>query len=260
MDHGLESAAIRSAAGKDPVGTIRLGARSDGSLVSVWVEDDGAGLDTEAIHRQAIAQRLVPAERQLSAAEIRQLILRPGFSTARSPGAISGRGVGLDVVRQRIEGLHGSLSLDSQPGGGTRFLLRIPLSLSVVEALLVMVAGQAYTIDLSHILACRDSETLERLSGGKLVTLDGQPIPFIDLASFFEPGLADGSQGIVVFIRHSGRTIGLRVDEVRHSLQAVIKPLGRLYSQARGVNGAVVLGDGSLALMIDSAHFLAKGI
>jgi two-component system chemotaxis sensor kinase CheA len=255
MDHGIENPDERQAAGKDPTGTLSLGARYEGASVVIAVEDDGAGLNTDAILRKAIERQLVSPDSKLSPDEINQLIFLPGFSTASSVSNVSGRGVGMDVVKRSIEGLRGSISVQTRVGQGTSIRLRIPLSLSVVEALLVQVGGELYAINLTSIVACRAADSLKRMAGGNLVIFDEQPVPRIDLSDFFNPGHSGKPDGVVIFLSNGERTVGLLVDEVLNSIQAVIKTLGKAFTDARGLNGAVVLGDGSLALVIDSEYF-----
>jgi two-component system chemotaxis sensor kinase CheA len=259
MDHGIESPAGREAAGKDPIGRLRLSARCEGGSVLITVEDDGAGMDLAAIARKAVERKLIASAASMDAAAIRQLVFLPGFSTAATVSAVSGRGVGMDVVKRSVEGLRGGIRLEDRPGGGTRVQLRIPLSLTVIEALILRIGGDSYAINLAAIRECRNLASLTGLARGGTVVYGGRPAACIDLGRFFDPAAAPRREGVVVLVGDGRKTVGLLVDEVRHTVQAVIKPLGRSFAASRGVNGAVVLGDGSLALVIDAEHFLEMG-
>lgn len=259
IDHGIESPEERRAAGKPARGTVRLTASHAGSHVVVSIEDDGRGLDPELIRAKAIEKGLVAADAALSEAEIFNLIFLPGFSTARSVTAVSGRGVGMDVVRKQIDLLRGSIQLTSTRGRGTTLSLALPLTLAIIEGLLVMIGGDPFIIPMSAVtenVELRRSDR-SRNNGRNLVTVRGELIPYLHLRELW--GVPSGSPEIekIVIVRYGRDRVGLVVDHVVGTHQTVIQSLGRMFKQIGVVSGGTILGDGRVALILDVSGLVA---
>ena len=257
VDHGIETKEKRLAAGKPPEGTIVLSARQLGSQVFVAIEDDGAGINREAVLRKAVQRGLVEPDAELSDSEIDHLIFLPGFSTAEQVTEVSGRGVGMDVVRQTITDLGGQLVDESTPGQGCRFTLVLPLSLAIVDVLVAEVGRQRYLLPIGNII-----ESVQPLPGqlvdvpgrGRFLHLRGGMLPIIALAEEFEvPGsVTDATKGILVIAElRRGLVAALQVDDVLGQEPVVVKSLERNYRKVPGVAAATILGDGRAALIVD---------
>jgi len=260
-DHGLESPDERRAAGKDPVGRIRLVARHAGAEVLISVSDDGKGLDAKRIRAKAEEAGLVAPSVPLSDAELYQVLFQPGFSTARQVSALSGRGVGMDVVRRTIEGMRGSIDIASEAGKGSSFTLRLPLTLAIIEGLLVRVAETVYVVPLTAVEECVElsSDVDSRSKGRSFLNIRGELVPFLRLRELFaESGDPDPHQKVVIVANGETR-IGLVVDQIIGSHQIVIKSLSKLHADAPSFSGATILGDGSVALILDVPHLIASG-
>ena len=253
LDHGIERPADRLAAGKPRSGTIRLSAMHSGAYVLIQVADDGAGLDRAAIKAKALERGIISLGADLPDQEIDQLIFAPGFSTAKTVTKVSGRGVGMDVVKREIDSLGGTVLLKSERGHGTTMTLKIPLTLAIIEGLLVKVADEFYVVPLSSVDGCieiRSDEVVER-DGKRIITYRGELLPFVPLRTWFDsPGEAPAISQIVIVNALDSR-IGFVVDQVIGDYQTVVKPLGRLYRNVRGLSGATILGDGTVALILD---------
>jgi two-component system, chemotaxis family, sensor kinase CheA len=252
LDHGLEPAEERVAAGKPPQGRIRLSAAHSGTNVVIAISDDGRGLDIAAIRQRAIERGLTTAGATLTEQQIFAFILAPGFSTARTVTGISGRGVGMDVVRSNIEALRGSLHLASTPGAGTTVTLRLPLTLAIIEGLLVRAGDEAFVLPLSNILECIEFGPAERAANGRnLVLVREEAVGCIRLREVFGiPGEPPELEQVVIAETAQGK-YGFVVDVVVGDHQTVIKPLSSFYRQVQTISGATVLGDGSVALIVD---------
>lgn len=256
IDHGIEAPAEREAAGKPARGEIRLLARYSGTFVVIEVADDGRGLNEERILAKARERGLVGSETdQLSREEIVSLIMQPGFSTAEQVSDLSGRGVGMDVVARNIEGLGGSVAVDSELGKGTSVRIRVPLTLAIVEGLLCKVGEGYYLVNLAYIDECVDTESLNR-AGGETFEFRGRVIPLMDLRDYF--GNEHNGAGQVIVVSIEKRRLGLVVDELLENFQSVIKPLGPLLKDTEGISGVVFLGDGTPALMLDVDAFVRR--
>jgi two-component system chemotaxis sensor kinase CheA len=253
IDHGIESPADRLAQGKPRQGVIRLTASHRGSDVAVSIEDDGKGLDRAAIRAKAVARQIIAPEANLSDKDILNLILLPGFSTAQSVTSVSGRGVGMDVVKRQIDALRGSLTVTSEPGKGACVSLTLPLTLAIIEGLLVEAGESQYIIPMAVVTENVELSLMERErnNGRNLVAVRGELIPYIDLReSFLMPG--DGPAiSKIVLVRHEDRRIGLVVDRVMGAHQTVIQALGRFFRHIEVVSGSTVMGDGRVALILD---------
>jgi two-component system chemotaxis sensor kinase CheA len=261
MDHGLETPEVRRAAGKGPTGTIRLSARHSGANVLIQIADDGRGLDVEAVRARAIEQGLIDSAARPSEAEIFSFILAPGFSTAREVTGISGRGVGMDVVRRSIEHLRGSIDIASKPGEGLTVTLRLPLTLAIIDGLLVRVGPAHFVLPLANSLECVElsRQDIRNAHGKHIANVRGELIPYIRLSEYFlmETEQPDPEQIMVVETEH-GR-YGFVVDQVLGDHQTVIKSLGKIYRNVQVVSGATILGNGAVALILDP-HRLVQNV
>jgi two-component system chemotaxis sensor kinase CheA len=261
LDHGVEDAAARTAAGKPRQGEIHLSASHSGAQVLVRVRDDGKGLDRVRIRAKAEEQGLVAPGAVLTDNELFQLIFAPGFSTAKTVTAVSGRGVGMDVVKRAIDSLRGSIEVTSVAGHGTEITLSLPLTLAIIDGLLVRVGQGRYVIPLSAVEECVELSAEEDLRhvGRNFLNIRGELVPFMRLRQIFRsPHPADTYQKVVV-VSTGERRVGLVVDQVIGDHQTVIKSLSRLHADVENFSGATILGDGSVALILDVGHLVAEG-
>jgi two-component system chemotaxis sensor kinase CheA len=261
MDHGIEKPEARLAAGKRPTANIRLSAVHSGANVLIRVSDDGRGLDVNAVRARAIEQGLIDSAARLTEAEIFSLIMAPGFSTAREVTGISGRGVGMDVVRLSVERLRGSIDIDSKPGMGLTVTLRLPLTLAIIDGLLVRVGDTHFVLPLANSLECVEltRQDIQCAHGKHIAEVRGELIPYIRLSEYFQMETArpDREQIMVVETEHGH--YGFVVDQVLGDHQTVIKNLGRLYRSNQVVSGATILGNGTVALILDP-HRLVQNV
>jgi two-component system chemotaxis sensor kinase CheA len=259
IDHGIERPSVRTERGKDACGRLTLSAAHEGGTIVLQVSDDGAGLDREKILARGRALGLaaegVPADDQ-----IRRLILLPGFSTADAVTELSGRGVGLDVVRRNIEALRGSVEVSTRPREGTAITLRLPLTLAVIAGLNVRAGGETYVIPLDCVVECIDLPEAEaaQADGCGVVNLRGRALPFVPLRRVMGLREGDPSRQQVVVVRAAEGAAGLAVDTVQGESQAVIKPLGRQMRGGAPLAGGTILGDGRVALIVDVPALLRK--
>jgi two-component system chemotaxis sensor kinase CheA len=262
MDHGIESAEARAQAGKTPTATIHLSARHEGAHVLVGVGDDGQGIDREAVRRRAIERGLVTAEAALTDAEIFSLLFQPGFSTAQRVTDLSGRGVGMDVVRQRVESLRGSIDVESEAGAGTTVTLRLPLTLAIIDGLLVTVGEGHFVLPLGSTLECIElsREEVERAGGKHVVPGRAEMVPYIRLRQYFNSGAPPPEREQIMIVESEGGRCGLVVDAVLGNCQTVIRNLGRMYRKVQAVSGATILGDGTLALILDPHRLVQEAL
>jgi two-component system chemotaxis sensor kinase CheA len=264
-DHGIESPAAREAAGKPRQGTITLRACHRGGFVVVEVEDDGRGLDPVRLRRRAEERGLIGVAERLSDHESLELIFRPGFSTAERVSEVSGRGVGMDVVRRNIERIRGQVAIASRPGAGTVFTVSIPLTLAVIEGLLVAVGDQRFVIPT---LAVRESfrpaaTAVTTVQGrGEVVAVRGRLVPLLRLARQFGiPGaVTDPAEGIVVVAEAGAESRCLLVDALVGKQDVVIKSLGESFPPGRGFAGAAILADGRIGLILDTTTLVRTRI
>jgi two-component system chemotaxis sensor kinase CheA len=260
IDHGVEPPAVRRAAGKPSRGCITLSARHSGASVLLTVADDGFGLNFERIKATALSRGLISPQSELSGKEISNLIFEPGFSTAEGVSSVSGRGVGMDVVRQAIDALRGSIEIVSKPGQGTRFVIKLPLTLAIIDGLLVNIVDKQFILPLSAVEECVEltAADSELAHGRNLVRVRGEIVPYVRLRDEFAlPGNRPAIEQIVI-ANLEGQRIGFVVDHVIGEHQTVIKSLGRMYQNVNGVSGATILGDGRVALIVDLVQ-LAEG-
>jgi two-component system chemotaxis sensor kinase CheA len=257
MDHGLETPETRLAAGKPAQGTLSLSAFHQGGNIVIAIADDGGGLNTERIRAKAIAQGLIGGGDELSNAEIHQLIFRPGFSTAEKVTEISGRGVGMDVVRRNIEAMRGRIEIQSTQGRGTTFFIKLPLTLAIVDGLLLSVGAQRFVLPT---FAVRESlrptpAQVHRVQGRPcMIQVRDSLLPLIRLADLFgiDSPVHDPCDATVVVVEDDGRCAGVIVDALLGKQEVVIKPLGDQFAGVRGVAGGAILGDGRVGLILDA--------
>lgn len=253
IDHGIEKPEIRRAKGKPEVGTVLLSAEHSGANVLIRISDDGRGLDTEAIRVKAVENGLVSADASLSDSEIYQLIFQPGFSTAKVVTNVSGRGVGMDVVKKGIESLQGTIDITSKKDQGTTITLKLPLTMAIIDGLLVRIDDTHYILPLAAIEECVEltRQDVDAAHGKHIATIRGEIVPYIHLRQLFEHGGASPEIEQIVTARIDGGRIGFVVDQVIGQHQTVIKSISRIYNHIEYVSGATILGDGSVALILD---------
>lgn len=262
VDHGLEKPDIREAAGKDSVGTIRLSAAHRSGSVFIEISDDGAGLNRERILAKAIEKNLVPADVELSDPEIDNLLFLPGFSTAGQVSALSGRGVGMDVVKNAVHALGGRVSITSTPGKGTTFAIVLPLTLAVMDGFVISVADQTMVIPISSILETirpnpRDIHVVG--TDSEVVSVRGSYVPIVDVAESLDLALPADRKGTGILLLVSTEMQGLtalRVTAIHDQRQVVIKSLESNYAAIPGVSAATILGDGKIALILDPEELI----
>ncbi|MBI5163073.1 MAG: chemotaxis protein CheA [Magnetospirillum sp.] len=261
IDHGLETGDGRRDAGKPPTGHIQLAAVHSGAEVLVSIRDDGRGLDRTRIRARAEEQGLVAAGAKLGDAELYQLIFHPGFSTAAAVTSVSGRGVGMDVVKRTIEGLRGTVEVDSTPGQGTTVTLRLPLTLAIIDGLLVRIGDGRYVIPLTAVEECVELTTAEdgRSRGTSLLNIRGDLVPFLRLREMFAATVPADAYQKVVIVSTGDLRVGLVVDQVIGDHQTVIKSLSKLHADVDCFSGATILGDGTVALILDVPHLVEFG-
>ena len=249
MDHGLEQPTVREAKGKAARGRLELNAFHDSGSIVIEVVDDGAGLNRDRILAKAIERGLAQPGQTLSDTEIYNLIFEPGFSTAEKVTNISGRGVGMDVVRRNIQGLRGSVDVSSTLGEGSRFAIRLPLTLAIIDGFLVGVGDAAYVIPLDSVVEC--IELAADASERDYVNLRGEVLPLVRLRQLFAmAGEAPPRQNVVV-VQYAGTKSGIVVDQLLGEFQTVIKPLGSIFRNIKGIGGSTILGSGEVALILD---------
>jgi two-component system chemotaxis sensor kinase CheA len=257
-DHGLEPTIERLKLGKPQVGTIKLNAYQDGNNVTIEVEDDGAGIDVEKVKATAIKKGHITEEQadQLSEKEAIDLLFRPAFSTAEKISDVSGRGVGLDVVKSKIEGLGGDVEVTTKLGEGTKFTVRLPLTLAIIQALMVEVRNEKYAIPLNSIVTIEDVlvSDIKYVQQKEVINLRGTVIPIVRLDEMLDcsPREEEPENLVVVIVKKGDKQTGLVIDNLLGQQEIVIKPLGKYINIHRMISGATILGDGEVALIIDS--------
>ncbi|NIJ20788.1 two-component system chemotaxis sensor kinase CheA [Sphingomonas naasensis] len=261
-DHGLESTEERIAAGKSPAGTIKLSAEQKGARIFVRVQDNGRGINRERVKAKAIEKGIISADAVLSNEEIDQLICAPGFSTAETISNISGRGVGMDVVRSNVEALGGRVEIHSVPGEGTTFTMILPLTLAILDGMIVRLANQRFVLPLAHVLETVQPEAgqVKRTSpDSEVIDMRGEYVPVKRATEIF--GLNDDRKvedSLVVIVESEHGKVGLVVDTIDDRREVVIKSLDQNLHPIRGLGGATILGDGSIALILDIEALVAS--
>lgn len=261
IDHGLEPPAERLGAGKTEAGTVTLAARQSGGEVIISIKDDGRGINRERVRAKAESSGLIAPGQPLSDQELLQLIFAPGFSTAATITNLSGRGVGMDVVKKTVEALRGAIEIVSLPGQGSEVSLRIPLTLAIIDGLLVRVGSGRYVIPLSAVEECLELSLEEdlRSRGRSFISLRDSLVPFLRLRDLFHTGTKPDVHQKVVVISTGTERVGLVVDQIIGDHQTVIKSMSKLHNNVATFSGATILGDGSVALILDVGHLVAAG-
>jgi two-component system chemotaxis sensor kinase CheA len=250
MDHGIEMPDVRVANGKAPGGLMRLNAFHDSGSIVIEVIDDGRGLDRDRILQKAWERGLVPPNTELPDDEVFDLIFTAGFSTAEKVTSLSGRGVGMDVVRRNIEALRGTVKLSSRPGQGTVVSIRLPLTLAIIDGFLVSVGPASYVVPLDMVVECIELPE-GTPSGASYLNLRGEVLPFLRLREVFGIEAPPPAHHNVVVVRNGTTYAGLVVDRLLGEYQTVIKPLGKLFRNLQGIGGSTILGTGEVALILD---------
>jgi len=261
LDHGLEVPAVRVAAGKSETGTITLNASHQGGNIIIEITDDGAGLNKERIHKKAIESGLIGENELLSDEQVNDLIFRPGFSTADEVTDVSGRGVGMDVVRRNIQELNGTIEVRSEEGKGSVFTIRLPLTLAILDGQLIRLGEQKYIIPLVSIVESLQPKTedINHVAGGcDVFKLRDDYIPIIKLWEIFgvEPSTKELSESLLVVLDAGADKVALVVDDLLGQQQVVIKSMESNYKKVEGVSGATILGDGTVSLILDISDMI----
>ena len=253
VDHGIEAAVLRTEGGKPAKGVVRLNAYHDSGSVVIEVGDDGGGLNRDRIRRKAVDRGPIGADQVLSDGEIYKLVLEPGFSTAEQVTNLSGRGVGMDVVKRNIEAMRGTVEIESQEGTGTTVRLRLPLTLAIIDGFLVEVDLASYVVPLDMVYECVELNPQDKAEtrGHNYISLRGEVLPFVRLRELFESDFSAPSRENIVVVQYGGQRAGLVVDRLLGEFQTVIKPLSRLFSRLKGIGGSTILGTGEVALILD---------
>lgn len=260
IGHGIEAPEVRSAIGKPRRGRITLSAKHTGANVVLTIADDGVGLNADRILAKAVEKGLVSTHAELSEREIFNLIFEPGFTTAEEVSNVSGRGVGMDVVRQAVDALRGSIEVRSEDGQGTVFAVTLPLTLAIIDGLLIDIAAEHYILPLSAVEECLEltREDTEQSHGRNLIKVRGEIVPYVRLREEFNVSGACPEIEQIVVANLEGTRVGFVVDHVVGEHQTVIKNLGRMYQDIDGISGATILGDGRVALVLDLPKLAEK--
>jgi two-component system chemotaxis sensor kinase CheA len=260
VDHGIEAPAARTAAGKDPAGKVLLRAFHEAGSMVIQVIDDGAGLDRARIAEKAVAMGLAADAARLSEEDLAGLVFEPGFSTADKVTELSGRGVGMDVVRRNVEALRGSVAIESTPGRGTAVTIRVPLTLAIIQGFKVAIGDEVYILPLDAVVECLElpaSETAAATTCG-IINLRDRPLPYLRLRDHFGLGGEAPQRENVVVVQHGSQSAGVVVDALHGESSTVIKPLGSMFKGIPGVAGSSILGNGRVALILDVAGLLRE--
>lgn len=263
LDHGIESPAERRTNGKPSTGTLRLNALHDSGHIVIQIADDGAGLDLEKIRRKAEVNGLIKADQTLSRRELTRLIFEPGLSTKEQASNLSGRGVGMDVVKRNIDALRGNVEVDSEKGKGTLVTIHLPLTLAIIDGFMVGVGSERYVIPLSMVEECVELDSAQWSSDNQRhhINLRGDMMPCLRLRDFFDVVDEERTdRENLVVVRFGRSRAGLVVDQLFGELQTVIKPLGKVFQGLKGISGATVLGNGNIALILDIQGLISLAI
>jgi two-component system chemotaxis sensor kinase CheA len=258
VDHGIESPEQRIQAGKPAAGTVRLSAIHSGAYVLIRVEDDGKGLDPDKLRQKAQDKGLIPPDADLSPQELYNLVFAPGFSTAEKISNISGRGVGMDVVKKSIDALRGSVDITSQPGRKTVLTIKLPLTLAIIDGFLVECSGEQFVLPLSTVKECvkLNQDVIEKTPGRQIINIRNEIVPYFRLRDVF--GLLKGTSNReqVVITEIDQRRVGMVVDQVIGQSQVVIKSLGAIFQNVAEFSGATILGNGKVVPILDVSRLL----
>ncbi|HEY0142476.1 MAG TPA: chemotaxis protein CheA [Thermoanaerobaculia bacterium] len=259
VDHGIETPEERMAAGKPPSGRITVSASHESGMIVIRVSDDGSGVDREAVLARARAAGLIGETQMLSDAETLGLLFRPGFSTAEAIDDVSGRGVGMDVVKRNIEALHGSITIESMERVGTTVTTRLPLTLAIIEGFGVRVGEEDYVVPLPLVTECMQLPAdSDRQSDRGVLDLRGEPVPFVRLGRILGSEAPPSVRENVVIIECGGTRAGIAVDHLTGQSQIVVKPMSELFRALPGISGSAILGNGNVALILDVPQLIAQ--
>ncbi len=260
MDHGIEAISVRQERGKSSSGTIKLTARHDAGNIVIGIHDDGGGLDIERIRKKAIANGILDDGEHLSRQELFQLIFHPGLSTAEQVTNLSGRGVGMDVVKRNIEELQGGIEIESEVGVGTSFSIRLPLTLAIIDGFHVTAGHIDFIVPQNTILECVDLHSLSHVQGQNCVNLRGEQVPYIRLREIFSLEPKDHSREKIVVVQFGEKRAGIVVDELHGEIQTVVKPMGPIFQALKGIGGSSLLGTGAVSLILDVQQLIGFAI
>jgi len=260
MDHGIESDSERSEAGKTEQGTLALNAYHDSGSIVIEVIDNGRGLSKEKILAKAMEKGLISSGQNLTDGEIFRLIFEAGFSTAEKVTNLSGRGVGMDVVRKNIESLRGTVAVDSEPGQGTTISIRLPLTLAIIDGFLVGVGSSSYVVPLDMVVECIEitEEEQKQTQLQSYINLRGEVLPLIRLGEFFAESRDENVRENIVVVQYGSHKAGLVVDTLLGEFQTVIKPMGKVLQKLKGISGATILGTGDVAMILDVPNLVQR--
>jgi two-component system chemotaxis sensor kinase CheA len=262
LDHGIESPEVRRSRGKPAVARLSLNAYHETGSIVVEVSDDGGGLDRGRILERAVERGLVSADHAPSDQEVFELIMQPGFSTAQNVTNVSGRGIGMDVVKRNVEALRGTIAIESIAGAGTKVVIRLPLTLAIIDGFLVGVGRSTYVVPLDMVIECMELNSEERsaIRGRSFINLRDKVLPLLRLRDTFEVAGEAGRRENIVVVDFGGRQAGLVVDSLQGEFQTVIKPLGRIFERLGGISGSTILGSGEVALILDVPVLVQRAI
>jgi len=259
IDHGIESVALREAKGKNPEGQIKIRAYYSGAEVHIEVSDDGKGIEPREVLNTAIERKIIQHQSQVSPEEVLKLLFKPGFSTKEEVSEYSGRGVGMDVVHRKINDLRGDVDIFSEPGLGTKILIKLPLTLTIMDGMLTEVEETKYIVPISSVRKIFEINLDElKNSFNNLVTLDGKQYPFLLLAKEFEGKLSTQAVLQLILVEYEEVRMGLVVDRVVGERQVVLKPLGASLKSNKLFSGGSILGDGEIALVLDTNKLIKE--
>jgi two-component system chemotaxis sensor kinase CheA len=259
LDHGIESADVRRKAGKPETGRLLLKASNEGNMIIIEISDDGAGIDVDKVRRKAIDRGIIHPSKTLSDVEAYNLIFEPGFSTSSEVTNISGRGVGLDVVRKQIEKLNGSVTVWSKPGEGTQFIIKLPLTLAIIQGLLVRVGQEIYALPITSVVESLriKPEEIKIIDNHEVFNVRDDVISLLRLGKIFRIESDENPDyNYIVIVGSGDKKMGLMVDSLIGEEDVVIKPLKDRYTNSPGIAGATILGDGTVSLIIDVSQLL----
>ena len=263
VDHGIETPEVRAAAGKPETGTILLKASNEGNQIVIEIKDDGAGIDVEKVRKKAVERGLIHPDKAVTEQDAFNLIMQPGFSTAEKISNISGRGVGLDVVKTMISNLKGTISINSAKGKGTSFIIKLPLTLAIIQGLLVRVGREVYSIPIANVIEsqCINISEINHIDNYEIMNVRNEVISVLRLSRLF--GITESVQTdecYIVIVGTQEKKIGVMVDALIGEEDVVIKPLKDQFTNSPGIAGASILGDGSVSLIIDVGQLLELGV
>ena len=262
LDHGIETPEERIKKGKPPKGSVILKAYPDAGTIVIEIIDDGKGIDPDFIYKKATEKGVIKGYEELSKKEILNLIFAPGFSTAETISDISGRGVGMDVVKKNIEELRGTVEIDSEVDKGSKITIRLPLTLAIIDGFLVQAGKTKYIIPLEMINECIEltPKQKEEMKGSSFINLRGNILPILDIRKFYNEEIIPNQRENIVVVKYANKKIGLQVDELYGEFQTVIKSLGDIFDNLEGISGGTILGSGEIALIFDIPKLIEQKI